>query len=910
MEIKTFADFIKEYNIEIPIIQRDYVYGREKARETGADLVKAMIDSIKNCKVLDLNFIYGMETGSEDGKKRCYFPIDGQQRLTTIFLLYWYISIKSGNKTKFFDLHPNFSYKTRSSANEFFMWISDSNNEKLFELVSDSNRNIDEGIKDMSGFKASWNYDNTVQSCIYILNQIAETLKNDTNDKIEDYYNNMNAPDKCPLKFTVISENNTAVENKDGMDEAKAKANKTYIRMNARGKQLTAFEKIKSIVDSLEKEDKADDDKFSYKYDTKYINDMYDNAKNSTTCSSSVNRLEYITFQIDRMSHVFFMNMFMVLRVSEGESYEVCINEVDSDSYVKKLKGLYNDKAAAHKYIDFMNYYMEFLMKNKKFDSKAFKNRGMGDKFLSIYAEVLYVYYFATMHKQNIPTESDIEIFHLVLKNLQYSKWSDRYRTIDEFIKELTVKDNLIQYFCNVNQCNASVQKCGLDDINTRWKEQVLLAKYCTYVLNNHAKTQDSTEKYSDLDVYRKIEKYRGMGCDKLQFVMYMADIWDKSSPNPSEFEFFNSCLEQYSRYREDESGLLWRQNYAIAAYTEIENGTVGLKDNDFINSISMGEKHIWNDCLYMWNDEEEKKKTYCSTLCIAKQAYSLGLTKLTELKNSLILEDSSTPNMKYAETWLGYALIWSDKLKECIQNNTKKYVCTELFRCRLTNEKKSLGSVLFERSANDKKPFMMHIFKISHLQNSQSEFYYGFKNFSREILDKMYPVHLEYSPYNGYIDHDSNFYNFRTCNIAIKVHETIEKHFFKDLPSEEDLCLYQCEEENGRYYIIYEYQENTPNTFKRYKYDMSGFKADCSMQILNWKQFELTVEDQLIAYKACGGWSSEAINMQQLNMSNTCVLWSQYKDAFNRKNSSYTYTIKYEADILQECSADDFVTI
>ena len=185
MEIKTFAEFIKHYNIEIPIIQRDYVYGREKSRETGKALVKAMIYSIQNCKVLDLNFIYGIETKSEN-EKAYYFPIDGQQRLTTLFLLYWYISIKSGHKEEFFQLNPDFSYKTRSSAREFFLWISDSNNTELFDLIEEGKKKIDEGMRDMSGFKASWNYDNTVQSCIYILSEIDNLLKRD--NKLEEYY--------------------------------------------------------------------------------------------------------------------------------------------------------------------------------------------------------------------------------------------------------------------------------------------------------------------------------------------------------------------------------------------------------------------------------------------------------------------------------------------------------------------------------------------------------------------------------------------------------------------------------------------------------------------------------------------------------------------------------------------------
>ena len=337
VEIQTFAGFIKKYNIEIPIIQRDYVYGRETSQDTGANLVKDMINSIKCGEILDLNFIYGIETASKDEEKAYYFPIDGQQRLTTLFLLYWYISIKSGHKEQFFQLNPEFSYKTRSSAREFFMWISDKNNTELFDLVSDSNKNIDKEIKDMSGFKAAWNYDNTVQSCIYILSKIAELLKDD--ERIEEYYGTFNDSNKCSLKFSLINEDSIAIAgSKEDIDEVKAKANKTYIRMNARGKELTAFEKIKSIVDSLEAKDKSDSEKFSYKYDTEYIDLMYENVKKNF--GSSDNSLIDITTRIDRMSHMFFVNMFKVLCIFEGKEFKIDKNEKSSENYIRELKKL------------------------------------------------------------------------------------------------------------------------------------------------------------------------------------------------------------------------------------------------------------------------------------------------------------------------------------------------------------------------------------------------------------------------------------------------------------------------------------------------------------------------------------------------------------------------------------------
>ena len=70
--IKTFKDKI----IRIPMLQRDYVQGGKES------IISPFIDSLLDVgHTSDLNYIYGY---TEQG----YFvPVDGQQRLTTLWLL-------------------------------------------------------------------------------------------------------------------------------------------------------------------------------------------------------------------------------------------------------------------------------------------------------------------------------------------------------------------------------------------------------------------------------------------------------------------------------------------------------------------------------------------------------------------------------------------------------------------------------------------------------------------------------------------------------------------------------------------------------------------------------------------------------------------------------------------------------
>ena len=72
-------NFIESFNnktILIPRLQRDYVQGSRKSA-----IISPFLDSLieKDC---DLNYIYGYEEGG------CFVPVDGQQRLTTLWLLY------------------------------------------------------------------------------------------------------------------------------------------------------------------------------------------------------------------------------------------------------------------------------------------------------------------------------------------------------------------------------------------------------------------------------------------------------------------------------------------------------------------------------------------------------------------------------------------------------------------------------------------------------------------------------------------------------------------------------------------------------------------------------------------------------------------------------------------------------
>jgi len=80
----TFWELLSDYKIEIPKIQRDYAQGR-----TDNEIVKIVDkflddikNSIQNSEELNLDFVYGRV------ENEILIPLDGQQRLTTLFLIH------------------------------------------------------------------------------------------------------------------------------------------------------------------------------------------------------------------------------------------------------------------------------------------------------------------------------------------------------------------------------------------------------------------------------------------------------------------------------------------------------------------------------------------------------------------------------------------------------------------------------------------------------------------------------------------------------------------------------------------------------------------------------------------------------------------------------------------------------
>lgn len=245
----TLLNFLKGDNtplisIEVPIIQRDYAQGRsdKHSREIRETFLKTLIRAIEEKVPIELDFVYGKRD------KNKVFLLDGQQRITTLYLLHWYIAQRIRKPSLLKEV--TLGYHVRQYADEFTQKLSDEN-----ILIDFSSSIPSVAVCDCSWFFEAWKHDPTVSGMLNTLDTIHELLK-DKEINEERYWQ--------LLKNGAVTFYWLDLEEHHLTDEL-------YLKMNARGKQLSKFENFKaSLVKRMADEQWEGREDFSLKMDTTY----------------------------------------------------------------------------------------------------------------------------------------------------------------------------------------------------------------------------------------------------------------------------------------------------------------------------------------------------------------------------------------------------------------------------------------------------------------------------------------------------------------------------------------------------------------------------------------------------------------------------------------------------------------
>lgn len=210
-------DAVQLKKITIPIIQRDYAQGR---KDPDVNRVRSrFLDSLYTAvteKPITLDFVYG-----DIDDKGIMTPLDGQQRLTTLFLLHWYAARKQNIPAEEMEFLKRFSYETRYSARYFCL--------ELIDYIPTFTGSLSKEIINQAWFPLDWKKDSTISSMLVMLDAI-DTKFSDVPDLWDKLKGNAITFYFLPIKDMGLTD-------------------ELYIKMNSRGKPLTMFEHFKAELE-------------------------------------------------------------------------------------------------------------------------------------------------------------------------------------------------------------------------------------------------------------------------------------------------------------------------------------------------------------------------------------------------------------------------------------------------------------------------------------------------------------------------------------------------------------------------------------------------------------------------------------------------------------------------------------
>lgn len=628
-------NLLQSHKIKIPIIQRDYAQGRPKAEELRNNFIIKLREVLESKDALNLDFIYGYE--QKEQNDLTFIPIDGQQRLTTLWLILWYFACKEGylnkNQTdneseKISSALRNFTYETRISSKRFC-----ENLVKNPVTDIDSVKNISEEIVDAAWFMATWEYDPTVKAVLNMLNTIHEEMKGCSPGMF-----NRLTEDNC-ITFEYI---NIKAEEFKLTDEL-------YIKMNSRGKPLTTFENFKAQLSDLLSEKNTDF------YNEKLLFE-----------DSEVSYLQYFAFKVDGK----WMDLFWDYRKRKVVPDEALItffnfvsemlfyrqqprdkeNRVEFDKSFNQLKPIYRKKENVDFLINSLDLLVNYADLDKAFGEifscevyktskiELFDSSGTNLFFQLISGESLDVrkrvlLYSILKYGSKVGTEADksrIEDFLRIVRNILWNVKQVNTSKRIEYISNLRLPnfndyskfvDNFVQLASE--HPNQSIYYILLNNEFTGFPQDLInIERRKASLIVNNLDLKDSLiqlENHPQIQGY--IDNFQLESKDLLEKIWVFKDIWNENIPN----------------------------SLRTGAFLTFGDYSVVTHSNCYLGPIKyFGSLNYWNRILSTGDKEEKTSVTTKLDKFLSGYIGQEGTTTVEKLKGLIKKFDVQKDNWKY----------------------------------------------------------------------------------------------------------------------------------------------------------------------------------------------------------------------------------------------------------------------
>ena len=306
--------------VVVPLLQRDYAQGRTDTPT--AEIRQLFVAALRGAfgpdgeaqKPLGLDFVYGTPD------QAALVVLDGQQRLTTLFLLHWYLAAGAAVDARA-ALH-RFAYEGRAAARDFCRALVET-------LKPGSGRpgapgTLSAALRDQHWFVPAWHHDPTVCGMLTMLDALDHAFADLQADR---GWGALTGPaEQAAVRFQFLDLKTQGL------------SDNLYTRMNARGKPLNKFENWKARFDELlAANHPAEAKSFASKLEGPWTDFFWRNKIAAASANDDPATLVDVPFQ----AFIDFVTRMLALRAEASGSSTASANEKKSTSPFARYETVY-----------------------------------------------------------------------------------------------------------------------------------------------------------------------------------------------------------------------------------------------------------------------------------------------------------------------------------------------------------------------------------------------------------------------------------------------------------------------------------------------------------------------------------------------------------------------------------------